>query len=213
MKTVTCEYKVYQYNELSEEAKEKAKEWYLKGKDAEDFSMFYKDDLKSIFPDSKLKLEFSLYYRQGDGLNIYGTVTGKNVLHIIGNDSAAPDISEKFGKYLTEKEKRTVRFYCDALKMEIELPQNNYGSAYCVADKTEFAEEWIEELLWEGYANINKDVLFKFEKLVQEIFYYLSKQYEEYGYEYFYEVDDQEMEEMCKMNQWEFLEDGKYYYE
>ena len=39
----------------------------------------------------------------------------------------------------------------------------------------------------------------------------LSKTYEEYGYKYFYEVEDEEMTETCEANGWEFLEDGSYY--
>ena len=49
------------------------------------------------------------------------------------------------------------------------------------------------------------------EKLVIAMFTELSKTYEEYGYKYFYEVEDEEMTETCEANGWEFLEDGSYY--
>lgn len=34
MKVITKEFKVYSYNELSEEAKQKVKEWYLNGQES-----------------------------------------------------------------------------------------------------------------------------------------------------------------------------------
>ena len=42
----------------------------------------------------------------------------------------------------------------------------------------------------------NKEVLEKFETLVREIFGTLCKVYEKWGYEYFYEIDDETMEEI-----------------
>ena len=51
----------------------------------------------------------------------------------------------------------------------------------------------------------------KMEKLVAKMFVELSKQYEEYGYKFFYEVEEEEMKEICEANGWEFLEDGSFY--
>ena len=58
----TIELNVYKYNELSEEAKEKAKEWYLNDDDTRAY-IFQQDCelyLKEAFPSSKLDVEFSL---------------------------------------------------------------------------------------------------------------------------------------------------------
>ena len=74
-----------------------------------------------------------------------------------------------------------------------------------MSDKTDFAEEWIEELEYQQYKNIQVDTIRKMEKLVADMFVMLSKQYEEYGYKYFYEADEEEVTETCEANGWDFL--------
>ena len=73
MKTITKTYNLYQYNELSEAGKERARQWYLDDSMRNDF---FHDNviwfLKEEFPFSELMVEYSLGYCQGDGLNIYG---------------------------------------------------------------------------------------------------------------------------------------------
>ena len=49
MKTVTREYEVYTFGELSESAKQRVREWYLQGQDAEIFSDICKEDLQYLF--------------------------------------------------------------------------------------------------------------------------------------------------------------------
>ena len=64
----------YNYSELSEDAKEKVKNWYLFDLDMH-YELFYEDIkmyLSEQFPDSDLQLCYSLASCQGDGLNIYG---------------------------------------------------------------------------------------------------------------------------------------------
>ena len=56
--------------------------------------------------------------------------------------------------------------------------------------------------------NINVEALTKFEKLVRGIFRTLCRSYEKQGYEYFYEISDEDLEEMCEANEYEFLADG-----
>ena len=60
MEVVTREYKVYNFSELSEDAKEKAKQWYLDDDfRPSEFTEIYEQDLRNIFPDSELKLQYS----------------------------------------------------------------------------------------------------------------------------------------------------------
>lgn len=39
----------------------------------------------------------------------------------------------------------------------------------------------------------------------------LDKEYEEYGYKYFYEISDEDLADVCENNQYEFLYDGTIY--
>ena len=51
-------------------------------------------------------------------------------------------------------------------------------------------------------------MLGKFEELVKGIFGTLCKGYEKWGYNYFYEIDEEDLEDICEANEYEFLADG-----
>lgn len=211
MEIVTREYKVYNYNELSEEAKEKVKQWYLDDDfKPQEFENIYTEDLQYLFKNSDLKLQFSLSYCQGDGLNIYGKLDLMDVINLINCKTSNGCCLDNFKNALTKHEQKTIESYMEACGREIKLPYNAHY-CYCVADRTDFADDWIEELECSRYKNIKVDTIRKLEKLVRNMFESLSNTYEKYGYSFFYEVDDETMEETCKANEWKFLEDGTYF--
>ena len=108
---------------------------------------------------------------------------------------------------MTEKEKRTILHYADECG-KIEIPMNN-RYCYSLADYIDIKEDWAYDLeVYSGYKNINVEALEKFEELVRDIFTTLCKMYEEWGYNYFYEIDEEDLEEICEANDYEFLEDG-----
>lgn len=105
MRTVTETYNVYTYAELSEEAKEKANQWYLDDSlRNEIFSEIYTEDLKSLFPGSDLKMQYSLGYCQGDGLNIYGKLDLMDVFKTIRDKSYYSETFKDFWNTMTEHE-------------------------------------------------------------------------------------------------------------
>ena len=212
MRIITKEYKVYKFNELTDEAKEKVKEWYLDGQC--DLSYIFTEDLKEdlhcLFGKNDLDVQYSLGYCQGDGLNIYGKINAENILNCLEKHNGGTQL-EKFENVLTDKEKRTILKYAEECG-KIELPCNN-RYCYCLADYIEFANDWEYDL--ENYSyfrNINRKVLEKFETLVQDIFAELCNSYEQMGYSFFYEVDMEDLEDTCEANEWEFLEDGKLFW-
>ncbi len=74
------EIKVFTFPELNGEAKEKAKEWYLNDETLSwELTDSYESDLSCIFPNSDLKVQWSLSYCQGDGVNIYGSVNMEDI--------------------------------------------------------------------------------------------------------------------------------------
>ena len=82
MRAINVTYKVYDFAELSEDAKNKVKAWYLNSfYQNEEFSDRCKEELSHRFPKSDLKVQFSLGYCQGDGVNVYGTLNLKDVLY------------------------------------------------------------------------------------------------------------------------------------
>lgn len=208
MKTVTIEYKVYKYNELSEEAKEKAKEWYLNGQEAFIFTDMCKEDLYGLFGKNNLDVQYSLAYCQGDGFNIYGTIDAESIFNCLEKHNGGTQLAE-FEDALTEKEKKTILRYAEECG-QIEIPMNN-RYCYSLADYIDIYDEWETALVYADYRDINVDVLKKFEKLVRGIFRTLCKSYEKLGYEYFYEISDEDMEDVCEANGCEFTDDGKIF--
>lgn len=209
MRTATVEYRVYKFNELSVEAKEKVKQWYLNGQESYIFTEDVKEDLNCLFGDNELDVQYSLGYCQGDGFNIYGKVDTENIFKCLEEHRAGEQLAE-FENMLTDKEKKTILHYANEVG-EIELPSNN-RYCYCVASHIDIADDWEYQLEnYSYYKNINKEALEKFESLVKGIFETLCNSYEKWGYEYFYEIDEETLDELCEANGYEFLANGKIF--
>ena len=206
MRTVTVEYKVYKYNELSDKAKKTVKQWYLDNQEPYFFTDMCKEDLKALFGENGLNVEYSLSYCQGDGFNIYGKVGAEQIFNCLEKHNGGVQL-EKFENVLSDKEKKTILHYAEMCG-DIKLPNNNrYG--YCMADYIDIKDEWSSDLEYNyNYKNINDKVLEKFETLVKGIFKELCSGFEKVGYEYFYEISEEDLEENCNANEYEFHEDG-----
>lgn len=210
MRTVTIEKEIYKYDELNDDAKKNAKNWYLENcRWNYDFSDDIKLDLENLFGKNDLDVEYSLSYSQGDGLNIYGTIDPKAIFDCLDNHNGGT-MFDKYENVLTDAEKQTILDYAEYCGM-IEMPKNPSRYAYCVTDMTDIAKAWQTELEWNDVENIDHDTLNKFESLVIDMFTELCKTYEEWGYDFFYEISDEEMSETCEANGWEFDEDGELY--
>ena len=213
MEVITREYKVYHFSELSEDAKEKVKQWYLDDDFRPcEFENIYTEDLKYLFNNSDLKLQFSLSYCQGDGLNIYGKLDLMDVFTAIRDTEHSGDLFEQYKDLFSEHEQKTIEAYMEVCGREVELPYNRHY-CYCIDDRVDFADDWIESLEYCRYKNIQIDTIRKMEKLVGRMFENLSGTYEKYGYDYFYNADDEVVNETCEANGWRFLEDGTFFAE
>lgn len=203
--------KVYSFSELSEEAKEEAKRWYLNDETrCEDLTLDFESDIGCVFPNSDLNVQRALNSCQGDGVNIYGSVNLDDILTLPGS-GRAPEFDWSQG-YLSEKEIRTIRSYMAAYKDSVDIPMNK-SYAYCIADRIDLAEDFRYELEDMGFRDIKIEVLEKAEKLVKQIFHQLCMQFEKAGYKHLYEISDEEMEENCNANEYYFYEDGSWFNE
>lgn len=203
--------KVYSFSELSEEAKEEAKRWYLNDETrCEDLTLDFESDIGCVFPNSDLNVQWALNSCQGDGVNIYGSVNLDDILTLPGSGHA-PEFDWSQG-YLSEKEIRTIRSYMAAYKDSVDIPMNK-SYAYCIADRIDLAEDFRYELEDMGFRDIKIEVLEKAEKLVKQIFHQLCMQFEKAGYKHLYEISDEEMEENCNANEYYFYEDGSWFNE
>lgn len=214
MRTIVETKEVYTYDELSDSAKQTVKDWYLVERSYfGDFDEMVIEDLRSIFGDNMLDVQYSLSYSQGDGLNIYGKINAEKILDFMGSDVAG-ELSKKYSDVLSDDDKNKIRKWCneygdihyDSVGI-ITVPKNPSQYSYCVSDMIEFAGDWATELYYYGVEDT--DILFKFEQACRDLFQELCNMYAEWGYEYFYNIDDDTMSDICSVNEWEFYEDGQ----
>lgn len=209
MKIIVNRIRVFEYTELNEAAKERAKEWYLDDYNrTEDFHEIITEDLKNLFPNSDLKVCFSLASCQGDGLNVYGTIDLLDFLSIDKNIG-----SSVFSSY-TDKELRRLKFYFQYFN-EYTFERNN---RYCYSCKfidkkyeDETVNDFCNELRENGIRCIDVHLIDKFFSELLEWFSDYDSDMEKAGYDYLYHIDDEDMEDICTANEWMFLESGEFY--
>ena len=200
MRTVTTTKNIYTFDELTEQAKENAKQWYLGGAEfrTDDFYEQIRYDLTHDFPNSDLDVCFSLSYCQGDGLNIFGKINLFDFLKVWKAD---------------EKSKRTMKFYLEQSYLYYYEFENDYRYCYSCKflDRKSIdytINDFVNSLEYFRIRAVNRDVIEQFYNDMIDYFEELDEQYEKDGYEYIYEIDDGEMSEVCEMNGYEFDEDG-----
>lgn len=196
MRTITILKNIYTFNELSEEAKEKVRQDYLSDEfRTEIFSEDCMNRINELFPNSDLKIQFSLCGCQGDGFNIYGEISFIDLMEIL---------KEKF----SEKEKKFLKWAFEETGINsFKMPYNNLY-CYCIAHRHDFMEEVLNTLEYYGMRNCKENVL---EKMTEETGLYITKlckEFEETGYDFFYHVSDEEIEDWADANGYEFTEDG-----
>lgn len=199
MRTITTTTNIYTYNELTEEAKEKVKQYYLSDDIRTDlFSEDCINRITELFPNSALKIQYSLNSCQGDGFNIYGEVFFTDLMEIL---------KDKF----TEKERRFLEWAFEETGIDsFEMPYNNHY-CYCIAFRLEFMENVLDALEYYGMRNIKEKVLEKMNRETRLFFENLCKEFEDAGYDYFYDVSEDELEDWAEANELEFTEDGEIF--
>lgn len=199
-------YNVYSYSELSDKAKEKAKEDYLNNYlRSEELANLYMEDLKNIFPNSDLNIQWSLNGCQGDGVNIYGNLNINDIFNL-------PNVTDMkwIGDELTEKEIRTMKFYMSEYQEDTILPMNR-RYYYCYINHIDFSADFYSALEDIGIRNINSNVLCKIEGIIRKVIKELCNRYERIGEDYLYNISDEEMEETSEANDWKYFKDGSFF--
>lgn len=199
MRKVFIEREVFTYEELSTNAKEKVREHYKEETRASYiFSEICKDKLIEKFPNSELEVQYSLSYCQGDGLNIYGELYLPDMLRLLENA-------------LTEKEIKTLEWYFNNTKDTVDL-RYNYRYNYCICNRHDYIADILDNAFYNEYSNIPIKFLKKINKLIQTHMTELCIELEAKGYQFFYEVDEDEIIQWCEDCSLEFFEDGEIFY-
>jgi len=205
-RTVTKSYDVYTYDELSGEAKEKVKKMFLDWRS--DDGMFKEDcvsALNELFPNSDLDIEYQLSYTQGDGFNTSGTLKVDDLLNV---DLSYYPLNKSGINPLSDK--KAIKAACeDAGISEIKLPVNRrYG--YSMADSIELETDSgysVADL--ESLPESEVALLNELEDFARSVFKHINGTFKDNGYDYFYEMSDEEASEQADANGYEFTEDGE----
>ncbi len=208
MKEITRIEKVYDFNELSDSAKETARWEYCEAfRNTDDFTESCKELISKYFPKSEYEIQYSLSYCQGDGVNIYGKFEVSEAVDFILKKC------EEEEKHTFDKQ--VLRFFnwLKTLGYTIEIPQN-YHYTYCIVDqKCNFMFDILYLLDEDGYTSggdTHAELLSEFDAYFKKYIEAMCKEFETNGYKYFYEVEDEEIIETWLANEYEgFYENGK----
>ena len=210
-KTVTREFTVYSFSELSEEAKEVVRQDYLEwNRCPEDFQEMMEYYLSEAFPNSDLEVSFSVCYCQDDHMNIYGEFSLIDILNFLSSADFTENFTEKESRFL----KWAVSEYPQTVKLRDGMRYSRpgvYGTKYGIALDSDLTEDLEYDLEYDNIRDIRYNTLEKMEKAMEKVFKKICMQWALNAEEYFYSVDDSEVEEWAEDNDYCFTEDGKIF--
>lgn len=192
MRTITKEFKIYTYEELSEKAKEKVKQNYIDSLDANDFTYMIIEDLDNIGL-KNLRPYYSLSYCKGDGLCLAG---------YIDFDEINSELKKIFYKDFIFSDYKILK----SLKEYSRIDFNHIGRYY--NRHSVEIDIYIDGSFDNKKYNNHKRLANKLIKNIEEWYFAKCNEYENQGYEFFYDISDEELEDFCNGMEYEFFEDG-----
>ena len=200
-RTVTKSYDVFTYDELSDEAKAKVKDMFLqwRGEDSNIFTEDCENVLAELFPNSDLNVQYDLSYSQGDGFNTYGKLKATDLIDV---DLGKYPLNGTSIKPLSDK--NAIKDACEKAGIFDITLENNSRYCYSLADRIELDRTYEDEL-----SEDEIKLLDELEKFAQDVIGEINSKFEDNGYDYFYEMDEDEVRDMADANDYEFTEDGK----
>jgi len=192
MKKLVKEIIAYQYNELEEYAQGKAKENYLTEEHLPDF--FAEDlveELKEQFGLFNLKTYYSLSNCQGDGLCLYGKITYSELFE-----------NDKFKKIAF----KGIHYkQIQSVKDELQGIDFEHHSRYYHANTVH-----IESHEYDYPTDKQAEIIEKITQNVKSWYFSFCKKWEKQGYDYFYEISDSDMAEICDNENYLFTKSGYF---
>lgn len=181
----TIEVPIYTYDELSQSAKDRVKQWL--NEDDWGLTELLESDLSDHYCIPDAKLSYSLASCQGDGVSFTGQWEGEEMLSIISKayEGNVPPRLAKALPYFTLKFTRISHHYAHAYTVQTELYSDRYLS------------DNIYRLIEQA------------EKVINNYRISICKSLDKTGYaEIEYQYTDEYASETCKRNDYEFYEDG-----
>ena len=190
----TVEYNLYQFDELSDSAKERAREWYRTTIDYEWWDFIF-DDAKEIGQILGIDISeicFSGFWSQGDGAQFTGDYEYRK------------GASKKVRQYAPQD--KELHRIADELQ-EIQR-RNFYSITASVSNSGRYCHEYCTTI--NVYDSREVDVSIDTEESIQELMRdYMRWIYRQLQEEYWYLQEDEQVEENILANEYEFTEDGE----
>lgn len=188
--------KIYEFHELSEQAKQKAIENYRNSE--RDFCWLSDDIREELLQDDRFErvedIVYSLSYSQGDGLSFSCDGFSDETL------------LKAFNSVLGEGKEKTARFLVDEFGWMFKTKHNN--GYYQYASNSDVVKEdgaWYHDNIDEVLDEVR-------DYLAIHIYLPKCKELESYGYSIIeYEYSDECIIENLETNGWEFTEEGEVY--
>lgn len=192
MRTITKEVKILSYSELIEEAKSKVRNDYINNLDSSIFTEQVIEDLREKGLEN-LRPYYSLNYCQGDGLCIYGSIDFKEITGELKNIFYQDFKLSDYKVLKNLKEYSQINF--------------NHSGRYYHKHSVDIDIYIDGNLSPKSYENHRK-VADKLIKNIKEWYLDLCDEYKKWGYEFFYGITSDELQEYCDTMEYEFLQDG-----
>ena len=209
---------VYKYEELSDSAKEAAREWYRErgwdwgGVDAADMTECFKDVLKDEYGIEDAELNWRLSYCQGDGVGITANI---DVDKMAKHSKELASLMKRWSLFLSLNSVPLEDVY---LHCKVDCGRNTFFTSGSVGVEYELSPEDMGYFGFLGSGKIEKadieatlmELCDLIEDCVRGILSGAAKRLEEIGYkdiEYF--SSDECVGEAIIASEWEFTEDGK----
>ena len=197
------EFKVYYFEELSEQAKKKAIEDFRRGDtwelwDSDNLSEYFKERLMEYGFYDDVQIEFSLCYCQGDGVAFYGEIDFSIWL-------------KNHQDHFTKKELKRLEWLNEEFGIGLSTIRNSYGYHYSHYNTMDIN---VTCDVYEGLrdSDLLDEVLNKVEELLKDEVVELSREFERIGYEEIeYKNSDEYIIERIIANEYEFMEDGSMF--
>ena len=201
MQIVTTE--IFKYSELTEKAKEKARNWYRGGRNQ-------RDNLDSVIDDAKQvgkllgfdidKVYYSGFWSQGSGACFEGTFRGSE-FEPGGIRAYAPQDAE-LQRIADEIEKIINQFYSVALKVR---HSGHYYHENCTDFEVSITDNTDNEVITPEAAEAERNLIELSKSLMKWIYRALEKEYE-------YQNADEQIGENIIANVYDFTEDGEVWH-
>jgi hypothetical protein len=189
MKTLQKTITAYSFNELDNTVRDDAKRNVL---DRERLPDFFSEDLKMTLAETyglhHLKTFYSLSSCQGDGLCLYGKITFSELFE-----------NEKFKKIAFKGLHHTqIKTIKDTLQKIDFIHNSRYYHAKTVNIESHECDPTDRQIAIIDCVIEN----------VKTWYFSFCRDWERYGYDYFYEISDEDMGEVCEENEFLFTESG-----